>query len=112
MLITFSVSKDINNAKRFKLHYSARTLSLDDVQSNTKLRIYTISGSKSLFVTGQLNKAATARLYDIQGRMVLSQALNAKSTENVIDISTVSAGIYVVKVANNNDVITQKVIIN
>ena len=107
----FTPKTALNGAGRFNVHYSAKTLSVRDMQSNDNLRIYTTISPKSLYIVGQLTKSTTAYLYDLQGRLVLSKVLNANNTENTIDISTLSTGVYVVKVNNDNQVKTQKVLI-
>ncbi|MGC1632062.1 MAG: galactose oxidase-like domain-containing protein [Gelidibacter sp.] len=106
----FKSDIDMNDADRFNVHYSSRTLSIADMQSND-LRIYTTVVPKALVITGQLTSATTANLYDIQGRLVLSKVMNPNSTENTMDISTLGTGVYVVKVNNDNQLKTQKVII-
>lgn len=107
----FTPTEDINVSGRFNVHYSSRTLSIGDLESNDRLRIYTTAMPKTLFIKGQLAGATTAQLYDIQGRLVLSQKLNPSTTENTMDISTITTGVYVVKVNNDHQVKTQKVII-
>ncbi|WP_027125362.1 discoidin domain-containing protein [Gelidibacter mesophilus] len=107
----FTPSIDVNSSELFNVHYSARTLSIGDMQFSDDLRIYTTTSPKTLFIKGQLTKATTANLYDIQGRLVLSKVLNPNSTENTMDISTVSTGVYVVKVNSDNQVKKQKVLI-
>ena len=95
----------------FKWTFTDLTLSVEDLDAKNNLRIYTTILPKTLFIKGQLIKATTANLYDIHGRLVLSQVLNPNSTENAMDISTVSTGVYFVKVSNDNQVKTQKVLI-
>ncbi len=107
----FTTTKAKKGVGRFHIHYSAKTLAVEDMELTDNLRIYTTINPKALFITGQLTKATTANLYDIQGRLVLSKALDSNTTENTIDISSVSTGIYVVKLNNDNQVKTQKVII-
>ena len=107
----FTPTTDLNSADRFNVRYSSKTLSLGDLDVNDNLRIYTTVTPKALVVRGQLTSTTIANLYDIQGRLVLRQALNHNSTENTIDMSTVSTGVYVVKVANDNQFKTQKVVI-
>ena len=108
---TFTPTTALNSADRFNVHYSARTLSVEDVKSNDNLRIYTALSSKTVVIKGQLTKATTANLYDIQGRLVLSKVLNPNTMDNTVNISTLNTGIYVVKVKNENQVKTQKIII-
>lgn len=108
---TFRPSIDMNGTDRFNVHYSSRTLSAEDIQSNDNLRIYTTTIPKTLVIAGQLRSATIANMYDVQGRLVLSKALNSNSTENTMDISTIGTGVYIVKVANDSQVKTQKIVI-
>ncbi|WP_169817225.1 LamG-like jellyroll fold domain-containing protein [Gelidibacter algens] len=108
---TFDTTTNLNSAERFNVHYSSKTLSVDDMQSNDNLRIYTTVVPRALVIRGPLTSATTANLYDIQGRLVLSTVLNPYNTENTVDISRVSTGVYVVKVTTDNQFKTQKVII-
>src|SRR5690606_31257300 len=82
---TFTPTTNLNGAERFNIHYSAKTLSVTDIQSNDNLRIYTTVLPKELIISGQLTGATTAHLYDLQGRLVLSQVLNPHTTENTMD---------------------------
>ncbi|WP_223266448.1 galactose oxidase-like domain-containing protein [Gelidibacter gilvus] len=107
----FTPTMDIDGSGRFNVHYSSKTLSLGDLDANDNLRIYTTASPKTLYITGQLTGATTAYLYDIQGRLVLNKALNPHTTENTMDISTMSTGVYVVKLNNDHQIKTQKVIV-
>ncbi|MBA6152940.1 discoidin domain-containing protein [Gelidibacter gilvus] len=107
----YTPTTDVNGSGRFNVHYSSRTLSIDDIESNDNLRIFTTASPKSLYIVGQLTNSTIAYLYDIQGRRVLSKVLNANSTENTMDISTLSPGVYVVKINNDHQTKTQRVII-
>ncbi|MBO3097274.1 galactose oxidase-like domain-containing protein [Gelidibacter pelagius] len=108
---TFTPTVDLNGAGRFNVHYASRTLSIGDMDANDNLRIYTTSSPKTLYIMGQLTGATRAYLYDIQGRLVLSKALNPNTTENTMDISTIGTGIYVVKLNNDHQIKTQKLVI-
>ena len=108
---TFTPSFNLNGATRFNVHYSSRTLSVSDMDANANLRIYTTVVPKVLVISGQLTSATTAHLYDIQGRLVLRKVLNPYNTENSIDISTIGTGVYVVKLVNDNQIKTQKLVI-
>ncbi|MBA6152939.1 LamG-like jellyroll fold domain-containing protein [Gelidibacter maritimus] len=108
---TFTLSSDLNGTGRFNVHYASRTLSIGDLDVNDNLRIYTTASPKTLFITGQLTGATTAQLYDIQGRLVLSKALNPNIIENTMDISTFGTGIYVIKLNNDHQNKTQKLVI-
>ncbi len=107
----FTTTTAINGIGRFNVHYSSKTLSIADIPSADNLRIYTTLNPKSLFITGQLTKATIAKLYDIHGRLVMTKVLNLHTTNNSMDISAVSSGVYFVKLNDENQVKTQKVII-
>lgn len=108
---TFVSTVELNTAERFNIHYSSKPLSIDNLPSNDNIRIYVADAPKSIMILGQLKSATTASVYDLHGRMVLSKALNANSTENAIDVSTISTGVYIVRLGNDHQVKTQKVII-
>ncbi len=106
----FTPSVSLSGIGRFFVHFSATTLSVSDDEIYG-LQIYTASSSKELFIKGQLSRKAIANLYDIQGRLILIRELNQFSNKNKIDISSISTGIYVVKVDNGDHIKTQKIII-
>lgn len=108
---TFTSTVELNTAERFNIHYSSKPLSIDNLPSNDNIRIYVADAPKSIMILGQLKSATTASVYDLHGRMVLSKALNANNTENAIDVSTISTGVYIVRLGNDHQVKTQKVII-
>jgi hypothetical protein len=107
---TFISETELNGTGRFFIRYSSVTLSTEDSNWND-LIIYATSNPKQLVIKGQLNNKTKAMLYDIQGRVVLSQNLDEFNTENSIDISKIGTGIYIVKVSNENQIKTQKLII-
>ena len=75
------------------------------------LQIYTESSLKTIVIAGQLYGQSKAYLYDVQGRLVLSQALNVSNRTNSIDVSKLSEGVYVIKVVNDQQTKTQKLVI-
>jgi hypothetical protein len=107
---TMTPTEDLNSTGRFYINFSSGTLSLEDREMND-LQIYTSAYPKSLFVNGLLTERTTAELYDLQGRLVLNRILDLNNNSNEIDISTISTGIYVVKVKMGGILKTQKVII-
>jgi hypothetical protein len=107
---TFTPASDLKGAGRFYLHYTAKALTtetaiLDNVQ------IYSTASTREIKIKGVLNIHATADLYDVQGRLVLRQALRHTSSTNTIDASRLSAGVYIIKVFNDQKVKTQKLFI-
>lgn len=108
---TFTSATTLNSTGRFYLHFSRTTLGVNDNILNG-LEIYTNVNTKAIVVKGQLEGQTTFKLYDIQGRTVSIQLLNSKNTENSINVSNISSGIYIVELQNESgNLKTQKVII-
>jgi hypothetical protein len=107
---TFTPTNNLSGTGRFYLHFSNSTLGVA-VPILNGLDIYTKSNPKGIAIQGQLESQTTFKLYDIQGRVVVERLLSAKTTEHHIEVSALSAGIYVVKLENSAGNRTQKVII-
>lgn len=107
---TFRPDMALNGTGRFFIRYSSETLSVAD-NTWSDLIIYATSNPKKLVVKGQITPGTEASLYDIQGRLVMTQNLNEYSTINSMDVSMISKGIYIIKVFNENQIKTQKLII-
>jgi GEVED domain/Secretion system C-terminal sorting domain/Pregnancy-associated plasma protein-A len=107
---TFTPSSELIGTGRFYLRYSSVVLSTTDIEQNS-LQIYATATPKELVVIGQLNEKTEAKIYDIQGRLVLNKSLDMSSISNHIDVSLLSTGIYIVKILGDNNSKTQKVVI-
>ncbi len=107
----FTPTADLNGTGRFFLRYSSESLSLDMNDGLNELIIYTNENSKDITIKGILTSATKTDLYDIQGRLVLSEKLDQSSSTNTIDVSAMSSGIYVIKVSSAYSTKTQKLII-
>ncbi len=105
---TFTANSAINGTGRFFLRTSNEALSTID---NTVNSIEVFTNNRSLFVNGQLLEDSNVTIYDIQGRTVFKTQLNGGSSNNQIDVSNLSTGVYVVKLNNSKQDKTQKVII-
>ncbi len=106
----FTPSEELNGTGRFYVHFSTNVLSVDDNLLNG-LHIYSNQSSKTVVVKGQLNSKTTAKLYDIQGRLVLQNVLNTSNITNTIDVGNLKTGVYIVELTSNTQHRTQKVII-
>jgi len=103
----FTPSTTLSGAGRFSLEFSANSvLSTEDYALNDML-IYADQASKSIVIKGILKTDLSAKVYDIQGRLVLEQKLDSSSVTNVINTSVLKTGVYVVGLDGN----TKKVII-
>ena len=105
---TFTANTAISGTGRFYLNIGAITLSQIDNTSND-LSLYT--NNQMLFVKGQLLETTQVSIYDTLGRLVMSSNLEAGLDTNTIDANQLSTGIYVVKLANGTQELSQKVIL-
>ncbi|WP_179353710.1 T9SS type A sorting domain-containing protein [Winogradskyella vidalii] len=107
---TFTPNTSLNGTGRFYLRLSNSTLSTN-VNTLDALTIYTKEADKTIVVAGQLTDTTMAKIYDLQGRTVISTYLNTSSSSQTIDVSGLSVGVYVVELNNNTQNKTQKVIL-
>jgi hypothetical protein len=100
----------LSGTGRFFLRTSEDALSTIETNFDA-LNIYALPTSKELVVSGQLLENTRLELYDIQGRQVWSTELDTTRIQNRMDVSNLSTGVYVVKLQNNEQQRSQKVII-
>ena len=85
--------------------------SVNENQSNT-LVVYPNPAINEAFVSVESAGMTTVFVYDIQGRMVSEQSVDAKAGEQVrISTEMLNAGVYFVKVSNDNAVHTTKLVV-
>ncbi|WP_282073935.1 T9SS type A sorting domain-containing protein [Polaribacter atrinae] len=105
-----TATEDLNDTGRFFIHFTSKALS-NDVFNTTSIQVYADNISKTLFIKGMLNQATKLAIYDIQGRVVLKQVLSKNSTINSIKTNSLNTGVYIIKLGNDLQSKTQKVII-
>lgn len=101
---------DITGTGRFYIRFAQQALSTTDVDFDA-IKIYTSTTPRALYVHGVLHGETTAKVYDLQGRLVHHSVLNSNSLVNQIDASDFSDGVYVVTLNNGVQEKSQKVII-
>ncbi|WP_179338467.1 T9SS type A sorting domain-containing protein [Winogradskyella ludwigii] len=106
----FTPLSTLNGTGRFYIHFSALTLSIKDDLLNG-LNIYSEQVTKTVVIKGQLNTSTMATVYDMQGRMVLQQALDTTSTTNTVNVNAIGTGVYIVELKSETQNRTQKIII-
>ncbi|MDC1505106.1 T9SS type A sorting domain-containing protein [Winogradskyella sp.] len=104
-------STDLNGTGRFFLHFTNNVLGVVDNSLNN-LNIYTNQNDRTVVISGELKTKTTARLYDLQGRLVITTLLNTNSRLQKINTTNLSTGIYIIKLTDStNQNITQKIIL-
>src|SRR5690606_22298120 len=106
----FTPNTNLTGTGRFFLRFTDNTLSTPDTSLNG-LQIYTTTAPRALFIKGLLTDTTSVQVYDVQGRLVLNSQLSGSSTSNQVDVSSLSSGVYVVKLNNKTQQKTQKVIL-
>ncbi|WP_040247613.1 T9SS type A sorting domain-containing protein [Psychroserpens mesophilus] len=101
---------NLSGTGRFFLRTSEDALSTIE-NSFDAINIFALNNSRELVVSGHLKDNTMLELFDIQGRKIWATKLDHITLENRIDVSNLSAGVYVVNVQNNGQEKTQKVII-
>ncbi|WP_299111115.1 T9SS type A sorting domain-containing protein [uncultured Winogradskyella sp.] len=107
--VTTPVS-DISGTGRFYLRFAEQALSNNDFDFDA-IKIYTKPTPRALFIQGVLNGETTAKIFDLQGRLVHRSVLNSNRLVNEIDATDFSDGVYVVTLSNGTQEKSQKVII-
>lgn len=106
----FTPDADISGTGRFYIHFASQALSVDDASLDSVL-IYTDQSAKEIIIKGQLDNTTNAKLYDIQGRLILSKNLELLNTTNTIQTSSLGSGIYIISLESENQTKNQKLII-
>lgn len=75
-----------------------------------KVQIYPnpVTGGK-IFITADNNSTKTIELYDMLGKRIFSTDMNSYQKE--INVSSLKAGVYILKLTEKNNSITRKIII-
>lgn len=107
----FTPESDLTGTGRFFLRYAAETLTVLDAELDNVL-IYVNNQEEDIIIKGQLNTTDNAVLYDIQGRVVMESNVDASNNHNTINVEGLSAGVYIIKLSDNNSITrTQKLVI-
>ncbi|WP_405570963.1 fibronectin type III domain-containing protein [Winogradskyella sp. Asnod2-B02-A] len=109
---TFITPSVIAGIGRFYLRFELDTLGIVN-QDLVGLNIYKKANEKSIIIEGQLQTDTSYELYDLNGRVLISNTLDTRTTVNSINVSQLTSGIYIIKlISGTNEKRTQKLIIN
>jgi len=106
----FTPNTALSGTGRFFLRYSEAALSTLENNLNTII-IFTTKSPNLLHINGELKGKTNAKIYDLQGRLILETPLDNTQVSNKIDVSDFSNGVYLVTVSNGIQTKSQKVII-
>jgi len=107
----FIAESNLFGIGRFFLRFGNTSLSTIDNEIEDLL-IYTATNPKEIIITGALLNNTKATLYDTQGREVLSKSLDIDRVFQTIDVTELSAGIYIINLQSKTNSASKKLIIN
>ena len=94
---------------RFFVHAQASDLKTTEMNL-TDFRVFVNNDSSTLNVIGNVPTASYLSLYDIMGRLIVTQELEG-ATQFEIPLPPLSTGVYVVQLSLNNKILMMKIII-
>jgi hypothetical protein len=112
---SFSVDSSIPeslNTQRFELFFKSQTLSSEALLAGRSFHLYPnpTSGKVYLQVPNELlGQHADISCFDMSGRQLLSRQLDQLKVENILDLGTLTHGIYLVKVETAQKTSTFKI---
>ena len=95
---------------RFYLRFSNSALSTPENNLDNIL-IHANQTSRSINISGNVEKGTMAKVYDIQGRLVNSTILNENLNTQSIGLNTISSGLYIIELSNNQSSKAEKFIL-
>lgn len=104
----YNYNLSTSSSNRFSLVITPKTLSVNNTLLQT---VNVFSNHKTIYITNgeQFSNGSKAEIIDISGRIIYSAPLNNCSSKT---INIANAGTYIVRILNNQTIITKKVIIN
>jgi hypothetical protein len=100
----------LNTFGRFYLAFRDNALSLNNSEFN-KLKIFSNFESQSIIIYGLMTEPTTAKLYDAQGRLVISKPLIMNTMQQSLYTHQLEKGVYIISLESNSNTMTQKLII-
>ncbi|HEX7413912.1 MAG TPA: choice-of-anchor tandem repeat GloVer-containing protein [Bacteroidia bacterium] len=89
--------------------YAGAAAGINQVTSNNvQVTIYPNPNNGSFVIETNIAEKQTVNVYDVNGKIVLSQNINGKTT---IDASTLNEGVYNISIISNEGVVNKRVVI-
>ena len=106
----FTANNDLSGTGRFYLRFSNGVLDATDSDFKT-IEIYNENASSTIIIRGQLDFESQLEIYDLQGRLIKQIPLQTNTSIQEVDVTNLSTGVYVVKLKNDLQEKTEKIII-
>ena len=102
-------STSLTNGQGWDAFYSSQPTDINNLKSTNNIIIYPNPTNNILYLTNADNSNVT--IYNLLGESVYN-AISAKSDKFTIDISNIPQGTYIIKIINDKEITTKKIIIN
>ncbi|HEX7412901.1 MAG TPA: T9SS type A sorting domain-containing protein, partial [Bacteroidia bacterium] len=86
----------------------AVTAGIEQYSANTNISIYPNPSNGSFVIEPNSTTKQTMQVYDVNGKMVLSQTINGKTT---IDATPLNEGVYNISLLSNEGMVNKRVVI-
>jgi hypothetical protein len=102
-----TMSEDVNETGRFYVHTSSTVLDLEGLTSS-KIKIY--ASNNKLYLKNIDSENTHIRLFDVLGKKVFEENIFITNHKK-INLSHLSAGVYVVNLSTNKEKISKKIVL-
>ncbi|OZV69332.1 Kelch repeat-containing protein [Winogradskyella aurantia] len=76
-----------------------------------RLKVFSDTQNQSIVISGLITEPTTAKLYDVQGRLVISTTLSLNKALHNIATHELDKGVYIINIENGSEKMTKKLII-
>lgn len=106
----FTPSNTLNDSGRFFLRFNDITLS-NETSDLENLSIYSNHQNQTIIFSGLISEPTIAKLYDVQGRLVISSSLKLNVNLQDITVNGLDKGVYVLSLEGSTQKLTKKLIL-
>jgi large repetitive protein len=99
---------------RFSLRFSGKTLSTDEMSSDTEIKIFYANNYKILIIQNKLTDTSVEKvmLFDLLGQMLTSWDTSTENQTKIqLPIKNTATGIYIVKLKTSNGDFSKKIVV-
>jgi len=101
----------LNGIGRFYIHTTSNVLSVEEPNMANTLSIYKTSNANVRITGLQQKGTATAKIYSITGKEVLSHTFSMQTVYDIALPTNLSTGVYVIQLNTNNSKQSKKIVI-
>ena len=105
---TITLTDALNGTGRFYMHTTTSALSVEDVNLDN-ISIYKFNAS-TLRIAGLSQGNSKVTLHNILGKQVMSESFTSVDVKDIA-LPNLAKGIYIVKLENNNSILSKKIIL-